>query len=381
MKKLWILTLAMCVTALFCVGSLAPQAEESNTEIWNIYSLKEDANGMPQFSTPPGYAYTDEGLRVTPGEKMEAYTVQTEHPFYMDDGMYMEVKLDAAVDIGVLVFHLWDQSGMMMSNYHCGSGWEGVIQLTRDETQFMMSVFITDETSADENGSVNVLGTMKVKAPVAEDGTVTYCLSLEDGVLKINGTVVEGMDKALANMKELRPDGSVYLGVTVNISGLDAAFPLTVTKFGTSRETATVPGSSGTLPETGEGSTETIATAPAETDPPREPNTEAPAPSVTTPDRETDTLPPEPVDTTAPNTAPEEETTFYDPYGDPPDMTTEEYDRPFAEKETETRREIHDEAVDNFMGKMEGCASVLGAGAIGLVSALGAAFVAARKKD
>ena len=382
MKKLWILTLAMCVTALFCVGALAPQAEETNTEIWNVYSLKEDENYVPIFSFPPSYAYTEAGLRVTPYEKMESYTVQTDHPLRMDEGVYMEIKLDSPVDIGVLVFHLWDQSGMMMSNYHCGSGWQGILQLNVNESQFLMSTFIKEAPSAQANGSVSILGTMKVKAPVAKDGTVTYSLSLEDGVLKINGMVVEGMDKALASMRELRPDGSVYFGVTVNMTGRDAGIPITVTGFGTSRETATVPGSSGAaLPETGEASTETVATAPAETDPPREPNTEAPAPSATTPDRETETLPPEPVDTSAPNTAPEEETTFYDPYGDPPDMTTEEYDRPFAEKETETRREINDEAVNDFMGKMEGCTSALSAGAMGLLSVLGAAFVVARKKD
>ena len=380
MKKLWTLALALCLTALLCAGALAPHAEETDTEIWNIYSLKEDENDIPHFSLPPSYAYTDEGLRVTPYESMTSYTVQTDHAFYMEDGMYLEIKLDAPEDIGVMVFHMWDQSGIMLSNYHCGSGWQGILQLTPDETQFLMSTYIEEAPSTKENGTICILGTMKVKALVAEDGSVTYSMSLKDGVLRVNDTVVVGMDEALAYMKTLRPDGSVYFGVTVNMTGQDEGIPLTVTRFGTSKETASIPGTAGTLPETGEDATETIATAPAETDPPREPETTVPTPS-TQPDRETETLPPEPVDTPAPDTTPEEETTFYDPYGDPPDMTTEEYDRPFAEKETETRREINDEAVNDFMGKMEGCASALGAGTLGLLSAVGASYVLARKKD
>ena len=74
MKRLWILALALCMTALFCVGTLGLGAEDTNTDIWFVYSMKENDKGSPLFSLPPAYEYTSEGLRVTPHEKMESYT-------------------------------------------------------------------------------------------------------------------------------------------------------------------------------------------------------------------------------------------------------------------------------------------------------------------
>lgn len=386
MKRLWILMLTLCVTALFCVSALGLGAEEAHTEIWSVYSSYEDANGIPQFAAPPEYAYTPDGLRVTPKQKMETFTVQTDHAYSMEDGLYMEVKLDQPSEGGFLIFHLWDQNGLVVSNFRCGSGWQAMIQLSRAESQFMMSLVIHGAQGAKEEGTADVLGSMKINAPVAEDGSVTYTLSVKDGVMRINGSVVVGMDEAIGLLKEKRPDGSVYVGVSTIQNQNYKEFPVTVTRFGTSQETAAVPGTTGGLPETGEPSPETIAPAPAETDPPVDPTPDTPAPDTPAPD----TKPNEPVvtdpsepgqDTRPPQTEPTETETEYDPFGDPPDMTTEEYDPPFGEKETETRREINDQAVNDFMGKMEGCASAMGLGITSLASVLAAAYVCIRKKD
>lgn len=397
MKRLWILALALCMTALFCVGTLGLGAEDTNTDIWFVYSMKENDKGSPLFSLPPAYEYTSEGLRVTPHEKMESYTVQTDRAFCMDDGLYMEIKLDSPEKFGILVFHMWDQSGMMMSNYHCGSGWQCILQLDENTTQYTLSAFLRGVSSDNPDGSIKIFGSAKISAPVSQDGSVNYSLSVKDGGLYINDTAVSGSAEIMKSMREIRPDGTVHFGVTVNMTGQDEGIPLTVTRFGTSKKTATVPGQTGTLPETGSSSVETAAPDPTETDPPAEDVTTAPAPETkpsggqdtapSEPDRDTvpaepgqDTLPPEPDDDTDPS-APTETETEYDPFGDPPDMTTEKYDPPFAEKETETRREIHDAAVDNLMGKLEGCASSLGMGLTGLVSVLAAAYVCTHKKD
>ena len=39
MKRLWILALALCMTALFCVGTLGLRAEQTITDIWFVYSM------------------------------------------------------------------------------------------------------------------------------------------------------------------------------------------------------------------------------------------------------------------------------------------------------------------------------------------------------
>lgn len=379
MKRLWILSLALCLTALFCAGTLGLGAEEANPNIWNVYSAKTDPNGTPIISIPPRYEYNGEGLRVTPLERMVTYTVQTEHAFSMDDGVYMEVKLDEPVELGVMVFSLWDQSGMMLGNYHCGSGWQGSIQLDPSSDQFFMSSFMYEAKGPLDNGSISILGTMKVGGVATEDGGVIYALSIKDGALSINGIPVVGTEEIMTNLRGLRPDGSVYFGVTMNMTGWDDGIPMTITRFGTSKETAAIPGTGGSLPDTGDDVPTTEAPKPTETEPPAEDTTSKPAPD-TRPNGGEDTLPPEPESETDPS-APTETETEYDPFGDPPDMTTEKYDPPFAEKETETRREIKDEAVDNMMEKLEGCTSTLGMGALALTATLAAAYVCVRKKD
>ena len=388
MKRLWILLLTLCVSALFCVSTLGLGAEEAKTDIWNVYSLKEDMNGLPHFDIPPNYEYTSEGLRVSPREGMESYTVQSDMAFSLEDGLYMEVKLDSSPKLGVMVFHLWDQSGMMLSNFHCGSGWEGLLQLDPNTSQLVLSAFVRDAKVAQDGGTLSILGTMKVNSPIAEDGSVTYSLTVKDNALYINGTPVVGTEEAIRNLKEIRPDGTFYVGVTVNMTGQDDGIPLTVTRFGLSSDSATVPGMSGELPETGPAVVET--TAP--------PSNESEAPTGTKEDTKTptgdETKPTEPEtgpsgsqDTTAagsgqatePTT---EEGTTYDPYGDPPDMTTESYNSPFRETEPTTRREIKDDAVDNFMAKIEAnCASSLGVGSLGIVSVMAAAYVCIRRKE
>ena len=393
MKRLWILMLTLCVTALFCVSALGLGAEESNTDVWFVYSMKENEKGRPVFSFPPTYEYTSEGLLITPREQMESYTVQTDRAFSMDDGLYMEIKLKAASEVGMLIFHLWDQSGIMLGNYHCGSGWQGMLMPKDDSSQTAMSAFTWEVSSTADEGKAKIFGTVKFNALVNDDGTMTYCLEIKNGVLMINGTPMIGSQEILGYLREVRPDGCVHLGVTMSMTGRDDGTPITVTRFGTSKETATVPGALGDLPETGDGSVdtsapdstpteepsdETTAPAPSETDPPTEHPTDTLPPE--TPPRDEDTLPPEPDSDTDPS-APTETETEYDPYGDPPDMTTEEYDPPFGEKETETRREINDQAVNDFMGKMEGCTSAMGLGITSLASVLAAAYVCIRKKD
>lgn len=354
--------------------------------------MKENDKGRPIFSFPPTYEYTSEGLRITPLEQMESYTVQTDQAFRMDDGLYMEIKLDKPLEVGVLIFHLWDQSGIMMSNSHCGSGWEGILMRTQNSTQSVMSAFIWEVDTADDGGKAQIFGATKFNVPTNEDGSVIYVLEVKDGVLMINGTPMIGSQETMAYLREVRPDGCAHIGVTMSMTGRDEGIPLTVTRFGTSKDTATVPGTPGSLPETGGStetaapdsdetdspSTETAAPGPVETDPPTENPTDT-LPSETRPNEE-NTLPPEPGSDTDPS-EPAETETEYDPYGDPPDMTTEEYDPPFGEKETETRREINDEAVNNFMGKMEGCTSAMGMDFAGLVSVLAATYACTHKKN
>ena len=391
MKRLWILVLTLCVTALFCVGTLGLGAAETNTGLWNVYSSYEADDGRPVFLTPPEHTYTDEGLWVIPSEDVYTYTVQTDRAYSTDDGIYMEIKTGVSEAQTDLFFHLWSQSAVIPNNYRCGSGWQGHLRYSEDGSHYMISLSIQGADSADGKGSSNILGIQKVNAPIESDGTVTFTLWFRDGTLLINGDPVDGMDNVLAALRKENPDGRAHVSATILMPDKDAAVPMTVTRFGTSPETATVPGTGVGLPDTETTPDETRPPKPTETNPPV---TEAPKPTETDPPAENTTAAPSP-DTepeqdgeTTPAADPEKPTesdalsseTEFDPFLDPADTTPSDYIPPFGEHATETRREIRDEAVDNFVNKLEGCVSALSMGTVGLTAIL-AAYVCLRKKN
>lgn len=381
MKRIWVLFLAFCTVTLSCVCMLTPGATGANTDIWSVYSMMGDEDGNIFFGTAPSFAYTDEGLRVVPFEEIESYTVQTDHAYSVDDGLYMEIKLDQPAEAGMLVFHLWDQSGFLLSGLNCGSGWQGMLQLNPSETQYMVSTFVHGATASEE-GQAIVLGSVKLSVPVAEDGSVSYSIRLKDGALQINGRAVTGAEKALAMLREKRDDGSVYLGVSIAMSEAGGLIPLTVARFGTSPENASVPGADGQLPETGEEAPETVPPTPPETTHPAPPETTPPAEQETEDDGP-QTTPDDGQGTTPAETVPGESMSDTEPAG----TVNPEPDAPYGDPETEheTRKEIHNEQVDNFMEKLEnmnqGCTSAIGAGGLGCLSLLAAAYLGLRKRS
>jgi hypothetical protein len=384
-KRFGIALLAACITLLSGVGALNLSAEESNTEVWSIYSLKEDANGFPYFDTAPSHAYTDEGLRVTPHKGMESYTVQTDHAYFMDNGIYLEVKLDKPVKAGFLVFHLWDQNGFIMSNYHCGSGWECMIQLGEGDVRYLVSANLEEAKDSSNKNPASVLGSMKLKASVGADGSETYFLCLKDGTLFLNGGYLVGSTEAQEFLRELRPDGSVYVGVTLVMNDLSGAVPLTVTKFGRSPETAFVPGSEGDLPETGEASPETIPPEPSVTEPPTvetddEPDSDETLPGGPSQGGNEETRPSQGGNTeeTKPSDD-EDEATERETVND------DDFASPFEETEPETEKEIKNESIRNLVEKLEGldfsgCGAVVSGSGLGMMAMLAAAYVLTRKK-
>jgi hypothetical protein len=379
MKRLWIILLALHTAVFFCVGGVTAGAKEANTEVWSIYALKEDSKGYPYYSTPPSFAYTERGLKVTPAAETSSYTVQTDHAYYLDKGIYMEIALDDPGAVGVLVFHIWDQNGVLVNNFRCGSGWQCLIQLDDVESKYAMSALLEGASGIIDDGDVEVLGSMKITASINEDGCAVYSLELKDDVLRVNGNVVVGMEEMLEYMRAVRPDGSVYFGVSVLTGENSAPISMTVTRFGASKNTAFVPGTSGELPETGEDSPGTVTPGPAESTPPESDDTaEDPRETASGDDPETDPdgtpVPGETTPDGTPDSGAEEE------------QTTDDFKSPFEETEPETKRTIQNDKVDSFMGKLEQielpqCGASLGGSALGILSLLATAYICARKRE
>ncbi|MBP3666060.1 MAG: hypothetical protein J6K29_03300 [Clostridia bacterium] len=357
MKRFWSILIALCLSSVFLVPVLPARAAE---EAWSVYCLEPDEQGMPHYQAPPHFAYTEKGLVITAREGSRSFTAQTAYPCDLSRGFYMEITLERPVEMAALAFHVWEQNGVAVSNYHCGSGWQGILQVTEQERQYMASINILGSPSPDKPGSAGILGNMAVDAPVNPDGTITYSLSFRDDILRINGTDVVGHEDILMFLSTLRSDESFFVGITMTTSDPASAVPVTITRFGVDRDSATVPGREPPPSDT----------RPAETDQdPAPPEDSRPSePGETKPFEPSETKPSEP-----PASGNTENTTSDEEGGEHTnpieEVTTgkivEDFDSPYRETEPETRKPFGGEdEMKSFIDKLEkwateGCGSLL----------------------
>ena len=263
--KRWIALALSVITLLGTTCMFSVSAEENGTAEWSVYAMEETQNGFPIFKDPPEHSYIKRGLRVKPTRRMSSYTVQLDTPISLEEGIYLELELEDVTLENMLMIHLWDQNGVLIGNYNCGSGWYAMISVNEDGSDYMMSLAVQGVTDS-SSGWTDILGSMKVNTDV--NGRVgRYSLSVSDGILRLNGAVVPGLEEALEHLAKKTPDGKVYVGVS--IMSLDegvSTSAMILTRFGKDESTATIPGTS-TVPGTTPTETEPAETTPDETVP------------------------------------------------------------------------------------------------------------------
>ncbi len=374
--------MALFVAFLLTAGCVTVSVHAEASRDWGVYSMAENENGIPEFKTPPAYEYTDQGLRVTPSEGMDSYTVQSEQVCSLDEGFFMELKLENMALGNMLLLHVWDQSGVMIGNLHCGSGWYCLIAVDKGGNDYMMSLRLWESNGGQAGGS-EILGTKGVKTEVSE-GTGRYTLALSEGALRVNGSAVPGSEEALAFLREKTSDGQMHVGMTVMTTDVGQALsPMTMTRFGRDEATATIVGTN-VIPETTPPSADTT---------PAEPDSDGPV----NPDP-TDTTTPDVSADTADTTRPEQDQTG--PSGDSSKPADPDESRPNGENtdggesrpaetdefgnyrdpdETETRSTA-DRLATVYGEAFSICHSSVGANGVVCVAIMGAAFAVLRKK-
>lgn len=263
--KRWIALALSLIVLLGAACVISVSAEEDNIAEWSVYIMEETKNGVPVFKDPPDHSYTKRGLRVTPTKKMTEYTVQLDTPVSLEEGIYLELEVEDVTQENMLMIHLWDQSGVLIGNYNCGSGWYAMISVDSDGNDYMMSLAVEGDGDS-TSGWTDILGSMKVSTETF-GRTGRYSLSVADGILRLNGSAVPGLDEALEHLAKKAPDGKVYVGVSISCydEGTSAA-AMTLTRFGKDASTATIPGTN-TVPGTDPVETEPADTAPDGTAP------------------------------------------------------------------------------------------------------------------
>lgn len=249
--KRWIALALSVITVLLAACAFSASAEESETAVWSVYAMEETQNGFPVFKDPPAHSYTKRGLRVTPAKKMTSYTVQLDTPISLDEGLYLELELEDVTLENMLTIHLWDQSGVLIGNYNCGSGWYTMISVSEDGDDYMMSLTV-GAAQGSSLGWTDILGSMKVNTEL-KGNVGRYSLSVIDGILRLNGAAVPGLDEALDYLAKTTGDGKVYVGVSIMSFGEGSTTSaMTLTRFGKDEASATIPGTNtvpGTTPE------------------------------------------------------------------------------------------------------------------------------------
>lgn len=266
--KLWSGFLAAVLVLSALAAMMIPAAADApmTGDIWSVYTLTLNQNGVPAYGVSPKSGYGKDGLSVCPMENAE-YTVQSDHAYSLEDGFFFELRMDDTAlyaDHNELVLHLWSQVGTIVGYDRSGSGFYGMITVAGDD-HYLVCMGIQEGDGSGKEES-KIFGMTKITAKRDGEGRFLYSISITDGVLCINGQKVEQNSAIMAFLKQMCPDGAVHVGATVLSTDGEAYSPLTVTRFGPTEATASVPAISAD-PESSPGQ-ETNTTSPSDPDDP-----------------------------------------------------------------------------------------------------------------
>ena len=213
-----------------------------------------NADGSEKVVAPcPGYEYTDDGFSILAPSWKDCtpfYTIQTVEKKSLQDGVYMQFRVDDysyAGDNGAdhwLAFSIWNSQNLNPGSTKYGQGW---IALMYPLTGDVYSHNSTESAFASA-------GKFNIETVKDAEGRALYDLEVtrngSDYMITVNDVAVAGLDQVNAHLNSLDPNGDFYIGVTLYTGVSNGTGDLTVTKFGTSKADAETPkGSDAREPE------------------------------------------------------------------------------------------------------------------------------------
>ena len=256
MKKL----ICLAIAAIMILSMIPVMAISTSAAVegdWNVLrnpqTYEDEAKG--EIVVPaPGYEYTSEGLMtISPdfSNYTPFFTVQTKLAQSLKDGIYLEFRVDdypyggedGAADHW-LSFNLSDRENVAPGNIDFGNNWLCLIRGAGEGSAAVQS-FVTTKTTEEAVGSFGHKGDVNATVPMDAEGRETYSLEITyDGTnydIKVCGVSVMGAADITAKLNEWNANGEFFVGITVHAGVKDASAGITVTKFGTSADSATVP--------------------------------------------------------------------------------------------------------------------------------------------
>jgi hypothetical protein len=269
MKKIlsMLLVAAMLISALCALAVVPASAAEG---MWDTFGSAADYDPLNADSriSVPGYEYTEEGLKILPGDWSTTTifgTVSSKTQVDLKDGVYMEIVVDdfSLENDRWLMFHLWSEQTIVpaANNEDYGYGIKAFAYpgLNKDVTEsgevpmeyvkWAYEYFtLVGDTKVPEDQIVKA----NVNVIENEDGTTTYeyvdkfvlelCVTWEGDTYNVTYNGAPAPEAVITYMNETFGSNSqAYVGFSFHntTKGGDAEF--TMTKFGTSKEDATTP--------------------------------------------------------------------------------------------------------------------------------------------
>ncbi len=260
MKKFLSTMLAAAMLLSLVIVASVPVAAADG--MWTTYGTASNY-ALPENERVdvPGYEYTDEGVSMVPAEwndQMPFGTIQTKEPWNIQDGIYMEVVIDAysyeASDKWVNI-NLWSQQMTQPGSSDMATYGYGLQTLFRpgpssEAGKYSLTVSRYDNWVYYKEGFTQVPyaeheadRSVKYEAIQDENGNIKLVFELtydgENYSFKVCG--IDAPADACAYLKEAFPDGQAYVGITMQNNKKNGTVGCTITKFGPNIDEATIP--------------------------------------------------------------------------------------------------------------------------------------------
>ncbi len=203
------------------------------------------------YKPAPGYEYTDDGFQTIAADytnTMPYFHVMSREAKSLQDGLYMEVRVDDFDYKGWLAFTLWDSSNFsILDTGGFGSGWSSLIHGTGTGAAGTASshTVLEDGNDLGENSFQTTLGDVSITPTLDENGKEIYTLEVNyDGSqynVLVCGQLVAGCKDITTLFDKLSPTGDFYIGIGMFTPTTGGTAGLSILKFGTCKEDATTP--------------------------------------------------------------------------------------------------------------------------------------------
>ena len=262
MKK----TLSLILSAVLIISTLVSliipaSAEGEEKGNWDVmiparFSEQEDKSKLPFI---PGYYYDEEGYHTISPDYTNynpEFTVISKEKYNIENFSITVVVHDYAIyGDNWLSFSVWSESnglaqGDVSGKY--GDGWTSLIR-GDSSTGNLNRLESWDQTIGGRSGNqvfTSIDGTQLnpviFDEVINEDGDKVITFSIEDGVVKVNGTVIgAGTDECISKRF---PEGLAYIGVTLHNTDTSGNYQPTISITNVNGEVPT--GSDSRAPET-----------------------------------------------------------------------------------------------------------------------------------